>query len=147
EALKLARSDVDWEHAMLTIHETKFHKSRLVPLHPTAVQALEAYARFRDRCHPIPQTDAFFVSERGTPLPDARVRITFPALRTHLPNLRVPRDVRRGSMTCGTPSRAGGCSAGMPTGRISTTPSPPCRPTWATPRSVIPSLCRLSFVH
>jgi integrase len=86
EALKLARSDVDWDHAMLTIHETKFHKSRLVPLHPTAVQALEAYARFRDRCHPIPQTDAFFVSERGTPLPDARVRITFRALRNHLPN-------------------------------------------------------------
>ena len=86
EALKLARSDVDWDHATLTIHETKFHKSRLVPLHPTTVQALKAYARFRDRCHPIPQTDAFFVSERGTPLPDARVRITFRALRTHLPD-------------------------------------------------------------
>jgi integrase len=85
EALKLARSDVDWDHATLTIHETKFHKSRLVPLHPTTVRALEIYARFRDRCHPIPQTDAFFVSERGTPLPDARVRITFRGLRTHLP--------------------------------------------------------------
>jgi integrase len=85
EALKLARSDVDWDHATLTIHETKFHKSRLVPLRPTTVQALEAYARFRDRCHPIPQTDAFFVPERGTPLPYARVRITFRGLRTHLP--------------------------------------------------------------
>jgi integrase len=85
EALKLARSDVDWDHATLTIRETKFHKSRLVPLHPTTVRALEIYARFRDRCHPIPQTDAFFVSERGTPLPDARVRITFRGLRTHLP--------------------------------------------------------------
>jgi integrase len=85
EALKLARADVDWDHATLTIHETKFHKSRLVPLHPTTVQALEVYAQFRDRCHPVPQTDAFFVSERGTLLPHARVQITFRGLRTHLP--------------------------------------------------------------
>jgi integrase len=85
EALKLARADVDWDHATLTIHETKFHKSRLVPLHSTTVQALEVYVQFRDRCHPVPQTDAFFVSERGTPLPHARVQITFRGLRTHLP--------------------------------------------------------------
>ena len=50
------------------IRETKFHKSRLIPLHHTTLQALETYARFRDGCHPIPQTVAFFVSERGAPL-------------------------------------------------------------------------------
>jgi integrase len=85
EALKLTRSDLDWGQGTLTIRETKFHKSRLVPLHPTTLQALESYARFRDACQPCPQTDAFFVSERGTPLPYKTVRITFAKLRAHLP--------------------------------------------------------------
>jgi integrase len=85
EALKLTRGDVDWDQSTLTIRETKFHKSRLVPLHPTTLRALESYARFRDHCHPSPQTDAFFVSERGTALPYKTVRITFGKLRAQLP--------------------------------------------------------------
>ena len=47
EALNLTRSDVDWKRGLLTIRQTKFRKSRLVPLHPTAVCALRAYARAR----------------------------------------------------------------------------------------------------
>jgi len=85
EALKLTRGDLDWGQSTLTIRETKFHKSRLVPLHPTTLRAMESYARFRDACHPSPQTDAFFVSERGTPLPSRTVQITFGKLRAHLP--------------------------------------------------------------
>jgi integrase len=85
EALRLSRDDVDWGQRTLTIRQTKFHKSRLVPLHPTTVQALETYARFRDQCHPIPGTDAFFVSERGTPPTYGTVDHTFGELRTHLP--------------------------------------------------------------
>src|SRR5262249_37853754 len=46
EALRLSRADVDPDQATLTIRETKFHKSRLVPLHPTALLALESYGRF-----------------------------------------------------------------------------------------------------
>src|SRR5262249_41654107 len=68
EALKLSRSDVDWVHGTLTIRESKFHKSRLVPLHPSVVRVLREYAQMRDRCHPIPQTDVFFVSDWGSPL-------------------------------------------------------------------------------
>jgi integrase len=85
EALKLSRADVDPVHATLTIRETKFRKSRLVPLHPTAIQALGAYGRFRDGCHPIPRTDVAFASERGTPLAYSTVRITFRKLRAQLP--------------------------------------------------------------
>lgn len=87
EALRLTRDDVDWGQKTLTIRQTKFHKSRLVPLHPTTVQALETYARFRDRCHPIPRTDAFFVSERDTPLAYRTVDDVFGTLRSHLPSL------------------------------------------------------------
>jgi integrase len=85
EALKLSRADVDLGDATLTIRETKFRKSRLVSLHPTAVPVLEAYARFRDCCHLSPQSDAFFVSERGTPLAYSTVRITFRKLSAQLP--------------------------------------------------------------
>ena len=51
EALRLTRSDVDFTRGLLTIRETKFRKSRLVPLHPTTTRALRGYARLRDR-HP-----------------------------------------------------------------------------------------------
>ena len=85
EVLRLGRADVDPAHATLTIRETKFHKSRLVPLHPTASRALESYGRFRDRCHPTPRTDVVFVSERGMPLAYSTVRITFRKLRAQLP--------------------------------------------------------------
>jgi integrase len=85
EALNSSRADVDPCQAALTIRETKFRKSRLVPLHPTAAPALRAYARLRDRCHPSPRADAFFVSEAGTPLCYSTVRITFRKLRTALP--------------------------------------------------------------
>jgi integrase len=61
EALRLTQSDVDWKRGLLTIRQTKFRKSRLVPLHPTATKALRNYARLRDRHHPDAKSDAFFV--------------------------------------------------------------------------------------
>jgi integrase len=86
EALKLTLRDVDSGQGTLTIRESKFHKSRLVPLHPSLVQPLCEYGRHRDRCHPIPQTDAFFVSDRGTTLAASTVRHTFQKLRRDLPD-------------------------------------------------------------
>jgi integrase len=85
EALKLSRGDIDWGQSTLTIRESKFHKSRLVPLHPSVVRALREYAQLRDRCHPILQTEVFFVSDWGSPLPYFTVRDTFRKLREHLP--------------------------------------------------------------
>ncbi|WP_245330179.1 MULTISPECIES: tyrosine-type recombinase/integrase [Mesorhizobium] len=40
EALDLRRNDVDLDQGILTIRETKFGKSRLVPLHATTVAGL-----------------------------------------------------------------------------------------------------------
>jgi integrase len=65
EALKLKLADVDWERRLLTIRETKFHKTRLVPLHASAVRGLRTYARFRDRCVPPAGNSAFFRAEHG----------------------------------------------------------------------------------
>jgi integrase len=62
EAIKLDRSDVDWAEGVLLIRESKFGKSRLVPLHTSSMQALTAYTQLRDELQPRPQEPSFFVS-------------------------------------------------------------------------------------
>jgi len=47
EPLRLDRGDVDLVNGVLTIRETKFGKSRCVPLHPSARRALQRYAECR----------------------------------------------------------------------------------------------------
>jgi integrase len=84
EALKLARQDVDWGQGVLTVRRTKFRKSRLVPLHPSAALALRGYAELRDRFHPAPPSEAFFLTRRGTPLQRATLGVVFWRLRKQL---------------------------------------------------------------
>lgn len=66
EALRLDRGDVDLHDGVLRIRQTKFGKSREVPLHPSTVAALSAYAGRRDQLCPRPRHPAFFVSVAGT---------------------------------------------------------------------------------
>jgi integrase/recombinase XerD len=68
EALRLDRDDIDLAGGVLRIRQTKFGKSREVPLHPSTVQALAAYARRRDQLCPRPREQAFFVSTASTRL-------------------------------------------------------------------------------
>jgi integrase len=68
EALRLDRGDVDLDEGVLQICDTKFGKSREVPLHTSTVEALAAYARRRDRLCPRSVDPAFFVSTAGTRL-------------------------------------------------------------------------------
>jgi len=53
EAIHLLDTDVDLKLGMLTIRQTKFAKSRQLPIHPTAVVALMKYRRQRGAacCH------------------------------------------------------------------------------------------------
>jgi integrase/recombinase XerD len=84
EALSLRLADVDCQAGLLTIRNTKFGKSRLVPLHPSAQRALLRYARERDATvgrHPIPR---FFVATHGRPLSAQQVGKTFRLLRRRL---------------------------------------------------------------
>jgi integrase len=62
EAIKLDLGDVDWAEGVLLIRESKFGKSRLVPLHASSMAALQLYARLRDQLQPRPQEPSFFVS-------------------------------------------------------------------------------------
>ncbi len=68
EAIGLARRDVDLDAGVLTIEDAKFRRARLVPLHPSAADAMRAYAECRDRLCPAPRARAFFLSSVGTAL-------------------------------------------------------------------------------
>ena len=53
EAIRLQRPDLLWAEAMIVVRDSKFGKSRLVPLHASAVAALAAYA---GHAGPVPAT-------------------------------------------------------------------------------------------
>lgn len=84
EAIGLDREDVDLTAGVITIREAKFGRSRLVPLHPTAIDALRGYAVQRDRLCPRPRARKFFLSSVGTELCDHGVRKAFVKLTTEL---------------------------------------------------------------
>lgn len=76
EAIKLDHSDVDWAQGVLLIRESKFGKSRLVPLHESSVRALANYAGLRDELQPSKEM-SFFVSLKRKRLLYAVVQDTF----------------------------------------------------------------------
>jgi integrase len=85
EARHLKPEDMDLDHNILTVRETKFRKSRLVPLHPSTVAALKRYADARQQRFGGRQLKAFFVSnQHGTPLNESTVQQTFQKLRSRL---------------------------------------------------------------
>jgi integrase len=65
EALDLLDTDVDLNSGALTVRQTKFAKSRLLPLHPSTVNALERYRRQRTRHVRTTAETPFFVGTRG----------------------------------------------------------------------------------
>ena len=77
EAIKLDRGDVDWAQGVLLIRESKFGKSRLVPQHPSCMQALAGYAQLRDQLQPETAEPAFFTSLNRKRLLYAVVQLTF----------------------------------------------------------------------
>jgi len=77
EALRLKRADVDLERGMLFIRDSKFGKSRFVPLHESTRAALVSYARRQPVRYADTQTDTFLVSDSGRPLSGSAARRTF----------------------------------------------------------------------
>jgi integrase/recombinase XerD len=68
EVLNLCRDDVDLDQGVLTIRQSKFGKSRLVPLHPTTIAVLRDYSARRDAHLAPPRSPYFFVTEQGSRL-------------------------------------------------------------------------------
>lgn len=80
EACRLDRSDVDLKRDVLTVRDSKFGKSREVPVHASTTIALRDYDRQRDQLCPAPVVGSFFVSTRGTRLDSSNMPPTFAAL-------------------------------------------------------------------
>ena len=87
-ALGLLDADVDLKGGVLTIRQSKFGKSRLVPLHPSAIEALARYRTQRTRHVRSTPELPFFVASRGRllgqPIGDRQVHRIFDDLRRQL---------------------------------------------------------------
>ena len=78
EATNLTRADVDLGRSLLTIRNTKFGKTRLVPVGPQLCRVLVQYDRSRSKGRPA---DApFFVTQAGRPVPPLSYQEKFRAL-------------------------------------------------------------------
>lgn len=77
EAMGLDREDADLDKGILVIRGSKQGKSRLVPLHATAVEHLSVYQQRRDQLCPRPVTTAFFLSGAGTRLNSVTISKAF----------------------------------------------------------------------
>jgi integrase len=80
EAIRLNRDDIDFEHGLLLVSNTKFGKSRELPLHPSTVDALLGYLHRSDRPRSAQPTTAVFISGAGTRLLYCNVQNTFAEL-------------------------------------------------------------------
>ena len=82
EALALTRVDVDLDAGVLTIRESKFYKTRLVPIGPRLTAVLRGYAD--DRCqhgHCNASGAPFFMTRTGTAVTRGQVERAFSRLR------------------------------------------------------------------
>ena len=80
EALRLKQGDVDWNEGVIRIGESKFLKSRLIPVHPTTLEKLRAYDRKRG-CFLITQGRGsqpwFFAASNGNALSHQQITDDF----------------------------------------------------------------------
>ncbi len=83
EALRLDRGDIDHEHDLLVVRDSKFGKSRELALYPSTITALRRYLRRRDRPVPAEPTAAVFTSATGTRLTYCTAHLAFKRIVDH----------------------------------------------------------------
>jgi site-specific recombinase XerD len=82
EVLSLTMSDVDLCGAIITIRDSKFFTSRLVPVGPKTVRVLVDYTRHRDSAVRKPK-DPFFVDRNSKQIPIHKFERAFKQIRLH----------------------------------------------------------------
>ena len=81
EALRLTLADVDLDDAVLTVRDSKFYTSRLVPVGERVAHVLQDHVtRRRRRSMPKGRDSTFLANRDGTPLNDGVVRRAFAKL-------------------------------------------------------------------
>ncbi|MGZ4239714.1 MAG: tyrosine-type recombinase/integrase [Solirubrobacteraceae bacterium] len=131
EAIKLDNADIDWQDGVLLVRESKFNKSRYLPVHASTLDALERYAHERDRLCPKPLDQSFFVSLRWRRLDTAPFMRRSDGSATRPASGRVRRS-RRGCMISGTRWPCGRSSVGTARASMSTRAFRRSRPTSGT---------------
>ena len=81
EALSLTLADVDLPTGILTIRESKFYKTRLVPMSPDLSSALQTYVAGRAKEHSTKPDAALFLTRNGNPLERHTAENVFRRLR------------------------------------------------------------------
>ena len=84
EALQLRYGDINLDSAVLTIRNTKFRKSRHVPMHATVVAALRRYLEVRARHGALSKDSPLFLSSEGGFIAEGRINKIFQKLRAEL---------------------------------------------------------------
>lgn len=74
-------TDESGQGGWVRVSDTKFGKSRLVPIHQTTMTAIRKYQRLRDATFPAPKTTAVFVARRGTRIARSTAGQTFQEVR------------------------------------------------------------------
>ena len=133
EALKLTVADVTRDG--LLIRETKFRKTRLAPLHDTAVAGLNRYLARRQ---PHSDTDPVFIDARGLPLRYIAVKETFDRLVGRA-GIATAAKRARVCTICGTRLRCARCRAVRRIEAAAARIWRRLRPTWVMSTSMRPT--------
>lgn len=82
EAISLTIADIDLEQAVLTIRQTKFHKTRLVPIGRDLARVLMRYGAKHRRTKSAQNSDVpFFIGGDGKPIKQATIEKCFQRVR------------------------------------------------------------------
>ena len=129
EAIALSRGHVDFDTTLIAVINSKFGKSRLVPLHEDTVDMLRRYTARRDELCPAPVTDSFFISTTGRPLLHSSVDGIFAQL-LGLAGISTPPPVGVGPVFTifATPRRSRPCWSGTAPASMSLLTCRCCRP-------------------
>jgi integrase len=84
EALRLERKDLNLDQSSLTVRETKFKKSRLVPIHVSTAEALAVYQKATLAMPRHPGVETVLLTVEGHPIPKRTIHNTFDRLRRRL---------------------------------------------------------------
>lgn len=88
EALSLRLTNVDLTAGVLTIRESKFYKTRLVPMSPALTGTVGEYVARRAKEHATQLDGALFLTRAGSPVARHTVENVFSRLRVHAGVLR-----------------------------------------------------------
>jgi site-specific recombinase XerD len=88
EALSLRLTDVDLSAGILTIRESKFYKTRLVPMSPVLSSTLGEHVAQRAKDHPTSLDAELFLTRTGTPVARHTAENVFSRLRARAGVLR-----------------------------------------------------------